>query len=399
MNESSDEKPEYDESENSDNEHILFGYESMRNYSGSKMEKLDECFSNDQDEGHMIFIPEMLLSHRYQVKTMIGRGTFCLVWMAYDHLRREMVAIKVLKDSENEGFDDEFVINAYLSRRASHGENVVLFYDVFYYGNHCCLVFELCAQNILTFVNYFSDFHVRPPLALIKKIAFCTLKGLDFMHRCGVIHTDLKPENVLGTRPLFPYEPYSCDDHRTVFHCLEDDPISIEFKLADLGNSCFINSPTNDLIQTRQYRSPEVMLGIPYDTSADIWSLGCMVFELVTRNHLFDPNSELDLDDNQENRPIFDSIQLSMIQDVIGMIPDEWAKNGMFYQDLYNECGALFRSHEKEMLPIIELLMNYGIQEDDAEDVASFIQPMLTIVPSQRPTASELLESPWLHLI
>ena len=65
----------------------------------------------------------------------------------------------------------------------------------------------------------------------------------------------------------------------------------IEVKIADLGNSCWISQHFTNDIQTRQYRSPEVILGQKYSTPADLWSLGCIVFELLTGDFLFDPKS------------------------------------------------------------------------------------------------------------
>ena len=60
-------------------------------------------------------------------------------------------------------------------------------------------------------------------------------------------------------------------------------------KLCDMGNACYVDKHYSDIIQTREYRSPEVILGGEYDQSADIWSLACMIFELVTGDYLFDP--------------------------------------------------------------------------------------------------------------
>lgn len=63
----------------------------------------------------------------------------------------------------------------------------------------------------------------------------------------------------------------------------------IQVKICDLGNGCWTHYHFTQRIQTRQYRSPEVLMGIDYDSTADIWSLACMVFELVTGDFLFEP--------------------------------------------------------------------------------------------------------------
>jgi serine/threonine protein kinase len=78
------------------------------------------------------------------------------------------------------------------------------------------------------------------------------------------------------------------DDRKSM---IEDEDISILVKIADLGNACWVTKHFTNDIQTRQYRSPEVILGAKYDCSTDIWSLGCILFELLTGEFLFDPKS------------------------------------------------------------------------------------------------------------
>ncbi|EEQ99046.1 srpk, putative, partial [Perkinsus marinus ATCC 50983] len=67
--------------------------------------------------------------------------------------------------------------------------------------------------------------------------------------------------------------------------------VTLRFKIADLGNACWTHKHFSSDIQTRQYRSPEVIVGAGYDSSADIWSFACMIFELVTGDYLFDPKA------------------------------------------------------------------------------------------------------------
>ena len=64
---------------------------------------------------------------------------------------------------------------------------------------------------------------------------------------------------------------------------------SVICKICDLGNGCWTHHHFTSRIQTRQYRSPEVILGIDYGTSADLWSFACMIFELITGDFLFEP--------------------------------------------------------------------------------------------------------------
>jgi serine/threonine protein kinase len=337
-----------------------------------------------------------IIDHRYQIRSLIGRGTFCLVWLAFDLVQLHSVAVKVLKEARDGMFEDEYLVNQYLRDSLPPNAKVVAFDRCFHHGPHPCLVFELMGQNILTFLNYFDHAFVTLPRPLVKKIVKDTLEGLRDMHQCGVIHTDLKPENVMASRALFPC--LSFEDGLFPFHPLEDDPATIEFKLGDIGNSCFVDRPGNSLIQTRQYRSPEVLLGLPYDTSADIWSLACMTFELSTRTHLFDPLLDESASELSTTKFAVDSLHLSMIEQVIGPIPEDWARQGPGYADLFEE-GDLLRRTEEELGSVFDLLVKRGIYEAEAAELADFLEPMLSIIPEQRPSAEEMLMAPWLHQI
>jgi serine/threonine protein kinase len=87
-------------------------------------------------------------------------------------------------------------------------------------------------------------------------------------------------------------------------------------KLCDMGNACYIDRHYSDVIQTREYRSPEVLLEGQYDESADIWSLACMIFELITGDYLFDPKKGKTFKKNDDH--------LALISELIGEVgPDD----------------------------------------------------------------------------
>ena len=95
----------------------------------------------------------------------------------------------------------------------------------------------------------------------VQSITIQCLEALQFLHSLGLIHCDLKPENIL-------VKSYS--------RC--------EVKVIDLGSSCFETDHLCSYVQSRSYRAPEVILGLPYDKKIDIWSLGCILAELCTGN-------------------------------------------------------------------------------------------------------------------
>ena len=102
-----------------------------------------------------------------------------------------------------------------------------------------------------------------------------------------------------------------------------------QVKLCDMGNACYIDKHYSEIIQTREYRSPEVIMNGDYDESADVWSLACMIFELVTGDYLFDPKKGKSFRKNDDH--------LALISELIGPITDrnylqtlsKWAK---FYE-------------------------------------------------------------------
>ena len=82
-----------------------------------------------------------------------------------------------------------------------------------------------------------------------------------------------------------------------------------------MGNACYIDEHFSDVIQTRQYRSPEVIIRGKYDTSADMWSLACTVFELVTGDFLFEPRKGKNYKKNDDH--------LALITELIGECPNK----------------------------------------------------------------------------
>merc|ERR1719486_1046333 len=106
-----------------------------------------------------------------------------------------------------------------------------------------------------------------------------------------------------------------------------------QYRLADLGNACWINRHFSEEIQTRQYRCPEVILGAGYGPSADIWSLACMVFELVTGDYLFDPKGTEEYPRDEDH--------LALCIELLGKIPKKLIDQGKNSKTFFNRNGDL----------------------------------------------------------
>jgi len=168
------------------------------------------------------------------------------------------------------------------------------------------------------------------------------------------------------------------------------DHEGVAYKVADLGNACWVERHFSDDIQTRQYRSPETIINAGYDTSADIWSLACMVFELVTGDYLFDPKVSEEYPRDEDH--------LALFVELLGSMPIKLISRGRRSATYFNRRGDL--RHIKSLrywgLPDV-LQQKYHMHPLDARNLASFLLPMLRLLPEERITAKAALEHPWLQ--
>lgn len=145
--------------------------------------------------------------------------------------------------------------------------SMVNFTQSFYFRGHLCIATELLGINLYEFIkaHNFAGFSLK----LIRRFAKQMLSSLCLLQNHNVIHCDLKPENILLAHPL----------HSNI-------------KTIDFGSSCFENEKVYTYIQSRFYRSPEVILGMSYGMPIDMWSLGCILAELLTGYPIFPGENE-----------------------------------------------------------------------------------------------------------
>lgn len=134
----------------------------------------------------------------------------------------------------------------------------------FVFRGHLCLVFELLSHNLYDLLRNTNFRGVS--LNLTRKFTQQLCSALEFLSRpdLQIIHCDLKPENILLINPK-----------------------RSAIKLVDFGSSCHVNEKVYQYIQSRFYRSPDVLLGLDYTMAIDMWSLGCILVELHTGEPLF----------------------------------------------------------------------------------------------------------------
>lgn len=161
-------------------------------------------------------------------------------------------------------------------------------------------------------------------------------------------------------------------------------------KIVDLGNACWTHKHFTEDIQTRQYRSPEVIIGTGYGTSADIWSFACVVFELLVGDLLFDPRAGTKWDREEDH--------LAMMIELCGDIPPNMAVGCKRSSQYFNKKGDLHNIHQLKYWPLKDVLHDkYRLSKEDADMVASFLMPCLQVDPAERASAYECLQHPFLQ--
>ncbi|CAO4374407.1 unnamed protein product [Caenorhabditis nigoni] len=239
----------------------------------------------DDENGSYQLVVHDHIAYRYEVLKVIGKGSFGQVIKAFDHKYQQYVALKLVRNEKrfHRQADEEIRILDHLRRQDSDGtHNIIHMLDYFNFRNHKCITFELLSINLYELIkrNKFQGFS----LMLVRKFAYSMLLCLDLLQKNRLIHCDLKPENVL----------------------LKQQGRS-GIKVIDFGSSCFDDQRIYTYIQSRFYRAPEVILGTKYGMPIDMWSLGCILAELLTGYPLLPGEDEND--------------QLALIIELLGMPP------------------------------------------------------------------------------
>lgn len=166
---------------------------------------------------------------------------------------------------------------------------------------------------------------------------------------------------------------------------------NVNVKICDMGNACWFHHHFSTEIQTRQYRSPEVILGLNYGSSADIWSFACMIFELITGDFLFEPRKGDTYSKNDDH--------MAQIIELLGKMPKKFAIAGRYSKKYFHKNGQLRRIKGLQFWPLKNVLMEkYRFKEHEAQGINDFLLPMLTYEPEKRATAKEMLEHDWFKM-
>ncbi|KRK02486.1 SRSF protein kinase 3 isoform X7 [Drosophila yakuba] len=168
------------------------------------------------------------------------------------------------------------------------------------------------------------------------------------------------------------------------------DNSNVRVKIADLGNACYDYHHFTEDIQTRQYRSIEVLLGAPYNYTADIWSTACLAFELATGDYLFDPHAGESYSRDEDH--------LAHIVELLGSIPQSVILRGKHGLKYFTSYGSLRNITKLKPWSLMNVLVEkYDWDPVEAKKFSDFLLPMLEYNPVIRASAAECLQHPWLE--
>lgn len=213
------------------------------------------------------------MEESYQRIEKIGEGTYGVVYKAREKKSGRIVALKKIRlENENEGIPATTIREISLLKTLKH-PTIIDLYDVIYHNNKLFLVFEYVDIDLRTYLDNHYHNEQLIPEKQIKKMCYQILTAVFVCHSKGILHRDLKPQNIL------------VDNKGNV-------------KLADFGLGRSISIPlrtyTHDIV-TLWYRPPEIILGSKYySSSVDVWSAGCIMAELTMFKPLFPGDSEID---------------------------------------------------------------------------------------------------------
>uniref|UniRef100_A0A1A7Y715 non-specific serine/threonine protein kinase n=1 Tax=Iconisemion striatum TaxID=60296 RepID=A0A1A7Y715_9TELE len=214
------------------------------------------------DGDYQVVQHEVLCSMKntYEVLDFLGRGTFGQVVKCWKRGTGEVVAVKILKNHPSYARQGQIEVGilARLSGENADEHNLVRAFECFQHRSHTCLVFEMLEQNLYDFLKQ-SKFSPLP-LKVIRPVLQQVATALKKLKSMGLIHADLKPENIMLVDPV--RQPY-------------------RVKVIDFGSASHVSKAVcSTYLQSRYYRAPEIILGLPFCEAIDMWSLGCVMAEL-----------------------------------------------------------------------------------------------------------------------
>ncbi|XP_022726999.1 serine/threonine-protein kinase prpf4B-like [Durio zibethinus] len=334
----------------------------------------------DDAEGYYSYRFGELLDSRYEVTAAHGKGVFSTVVRAKDIKAGisdpEEVAIKIIRNNETmhkAGQLEVQILKKLAGADPDDKRHCVRFLSSFKYRNHLCLVFESLHMNLREVLKKFGR-NIGLKLTAVRAYAKQLFIALKHLKNCGVLHCDIKPDNML------------VNDAKNVL------------KLCDFGNAMFAgkNEITPYLV-SRFYRAPEIILGLPYDHPMDIWSVGCCLYELYAGKVLFPGPTNNDM--------------LRLHMELKGTFPKKMLRKGAFTEQHYDQDLNFLAIEEDPVTKksIKRMILNIkpkdissiivGSPGEDPKMLANFkdlLEKIFLLDPEKRMTVTQALTHPFI---
>jgi serine/threonine-protein kinase SRPK3 len=393
--------------------------------------------SDDEDEVSKDIIYKWY-NNRYFAIKYLGKGTFCRTWLMYDIHLNKFVAMKMYYSKYHEESLHEIKINKLLT----YPKYVVHILDHFVINKSQCLIYELLGLTLLDLLDYYDD---DIPLNIVKQICIQIFKGIDELHKNNIVHCDLKAENIMLKQLDVPikniidelkkieldkmfedlvtknlpenYNEFDKNKKKNVkrkikIRCIKllgdsikskvelnkdyddefkFDETNIECKIIDLGNSEILGVNNEDEIMIRSYRPPENIMNSFYNEKADIWGMGCIIYELLTGEYLFD--IDRDLKDNEKDRQ-----HLHQMYETLGKIPKDYALDCEFSEQLFDNQGRIVNYKQCNYTNLEEIFItDYEYNENNAKNISNFLKKLLDYNIKTRYSAQQAYTDIWLN--
>jgi len=339
------------------------------------------CPIQDDEDGHLSYKLGDIIENetqRYKILATLGEGTFGKVVKVKELNTDQVLALKIIKnvDKYREAAKLEVNVLEKLQEKDPQGKHLCAkMTSWFNYWGHMCLIFELLGLSVFDFLKE-NNYHPYP-LEQVRHVIYQLCHSVKFLHECRLTHTDLKPENILFTSSDWEisYNARKRKDVRKVK--------STEVRLIDFGSATFDWEHHSKVVSTRHYRAPEVILELGWSQPCDVWSVGCIMFELYLGFTLFQTH------DNREH--------LAMMEKILGPFPASMTRRtktkyfttGKLVWDEHSSAGKYVRENCKQ-------LKKY--QQGDGEDheqLFDLIQSMLIYDPTERIGLDQVLRHPF----
>lgn len=303
------------------------------------------------------------VAYRYQIKSKLGKGAFGDCWMVFDHKTKKQVALKIIRNERRfmqQGKKEIEILEALAERGSEH--NCVRMLDHFIFRNHLCLTFDLHSHDLYTELKARDFYGFAMPD--VRSVMGDVLKSLVLLHEKKIVHADLKPENILLAGET-----------------------GADIMVIDFGSSCFEHGRIHTYVQSRYYRAPEIMLGLGYGTEIDMWSLGCVMAELITGRPIFPAKNEADL--------------VLYQMELLGQVPDNLLHRATRTKSFFSvdSTGTSYEPLKmtdkkgRERIPGTRTLQS-ALSTTDAECI-DFLKKCFAFDPQKRITPKEALAHPF----